>query len=118
MTLGIMTALADGISGCNLHFEVIQSEPAMNKSPWSSYGRLPTEPDGKSSASRPDPTLGAAANVARGREQLSRYLESALKEYADIRVGRTGYQRLIAAAMTPSPRPESIEERLRRVGGD
>jgi hypothetical protein len=90
----------------------------MNRSPWSSYGRLPAQPDGEAAGNRPDPTLGAAANVARGREQLSRYLERALKEYADIRVGRTGYQRLVADAMTPSPRPESIEERLRRLGGE
>ena len=90
----------------------------MNKSPWSSYGRIPAQPDGEAAAQRPDPTLGAAANVARGREQLARYLQRTLKEYADIRAGRSGYQRLVADALTPSPRPESIEERLRRLGGE
>lgn len=89
----------------------------MNKSPWSSYGRLPAAPDADASQA-PDPTLGAAANVARGREDLVRYLQRTLKEYADIRAGRSGYQRLVADAMQPSPRPESIEERLRRLGGE
>lgn len=90
----------------------------MHKSPWSSYGRMPTQPDGDSAAREPDPTFGAAAHVARGREQLARYLQSALKEYTDIRAGRSGYQRLVADALRPSPHPESIEERLRRLGGE
>jgi hypothetical protein len=88
----------------------------MNKSPWSSYGRMPAQPDLEARGN--DPTFGAAAQVARGREQVARYLQRTLKEYADIRAGRSGYQRLVDDAMRPSPRPESIEERLRRVGGE
>jgi hypothetical protein len=90
----------------------------MNKSPWSSYGRMPAPQDPQAAPRSADPTFGAAAQVARGREQLARYLQRALKDYADIRVGRSGYQRLVADALRPSPRPESIEERLRRLGGE
>ncbi len=90
----------------------------MNKSPWSSYGRISPQPDTRYTAENPDPTFGAAAHVARGREQLTRYLQHALREYADIRAGRGGYQTLVADALKPSPRPESIEERLRRLGGE
>ncbi len=90
----------------------------MNKSPWSSYGRNTAQPDADTRRRDPDPTFGAEARVARERERLVRYLQSALKEYADIRGGRSGYQRLVADALTPSPRPESVEERLRRLGGE
>ncbi|MGE5525631.1 MAG: hypothetical protein ACM3SS_18095 [Rhodospirillaceae bacterium] len=88
----------------------------MNKSPWSSYGR--PQANTETPARRDDPTFGAAAKVARGREQMLRYLQHTLKEYADIRAGRSGYQRLLADALKPSPRPESIEERLRRLSGE
>lgn len=86
----------------------------MHRSPWSSYGR-PPEPQPQQGS---DPTFGAAREVARGREQLARYLQRALRDYADIRAGRRGYQRLLDEALRPSPRPESIEERLRRLGGE
>jgi hypothetical protein len=88
----------------------------MNKSPWSGYGRAPAQPESDEGTSRPDPTFGAAAQVARGREQLTKYLQRALKEYVAIRAGRSGYQRLVADALKPSPGPESVEERLRRLG--
>lgn len=82
----------------------------MNKSPWSSYGRIaPQQP------ARPDSTLGAAANVANGREQLARYLQ---RVFSDLRAGRSDYQRLMNDAFRPSNGPESIAERLRRYGGD
>lgn len=90
----------------------------MNRSPWSTYGRAPAQPEGGTQPRDDDPTFGAAAQVARGREQLVRYLQRALKDYADIRAGRSGYQRLVADALRPSPRPESVEERLRRLGGE
>lgn len=89
----------------------------MNRSPWSSYGRTPAQPE-TPRARDADPTFGAAAQVARGREQLTRYLQRALKDYDAIRGGRSGYQRLVADALEPSPRPESIEERLRRLAGE
>jgi hypothetical protein len=88
----------------------------MHRSPWSSYGR-PSAP-AEATPPKADPTLGAAAQLARGREQLDRYLQRTLKDYADIRAGRRGYQRLLAEALRPSPRPESIEERLRRLGDE
>ena len=90
----------------------------MNKSPWSSYGRIPAQADTPRDPDRPDVTFGAAAHIARGREQLAEYLQRTLKEYSDIRAGRGGYQRLLADALKPSPRPESIAERLRRLGGE
>lgn len=89
-----------------------------HSSPWSSYGRMDAQPDSHGQMQQGDPTLGAAANVARGREALSRYLQHTYQEYRDIRAGRSGYQRLVADALKPSPRPESIEERLRRVGDE
>lgn len=89
----------------------------MNRSPWSSYGRTP-EPTETPRTRDADPTFGAAAQVARGREQMTRYLQRALKDYDDIRAGRCGYQKLVADALKPSPRPESIEERLRRLAGE
>jgi len=79
---------------------------------------MPAQPEPARDAGRPDPTFGAAGHVARGREQLTQYLQRALKEYSDIRAGRGGYQRLVADALKPSPHPESVAERLRRLGGE
>jgi hypothetical protein len=87
----------------------------MHKSPWSSYGRMPPTETPRDEEARPDVTFGAVAHVARGREQLTRYLQQALAEYRDLRAGRSGYQRLVASALEPSPGPESVEERLRRL---
>lgn len=84
----------------------------MSQSPWSSYGRLPAP---SAAPERPDPTLGAAANVARGREQMTACLQRLMRDY---RAGRVGYERLVNDALRPSPGPESIAERLRRYGGD
>ena len=85
----------------------------MHKSPWNSYGRpLPATPR---DPQQPDPTLGAAANVARGREQLTRCLQRVLQDY---RAGLNGYRRIVDDALRPSAGPESIAERLRRYGGD
>lgn len=86
-----------------------------NKSPWSSYGRLPEPSELEPHTDRPDMTFGAAARIARGRRQVAEYIQHALKEYADIRAGQCGYQKLVADALKPSPGPESIEERLRRL---
>jgi len=85
----------------------------MHKSPWNSYGRTP--PATSRDPQQPDPTLGAAANVARGREQLARCLQRVLQDY---RAGFDGYRRLVDDALRPSAGPESIAERLRRYGGD
>jgi len=97
--------------------------PSMNTSPWNYYGRLPAKQEPDPSDSAPDPTLGAARDVTRTRAQLMEYLRRTLAEYSDIRGGQCGYQKMIDDAMQPPPRPESIEETLRRLtdgkpGGD
>jgi hypothetical protein len=85
------------------------------KSPWSIYGRLP--PETRKPAARPDadPTLGAIDNLERGREQVQRYLANLVREYNEIRSGRTGYRRIVDDALNPSSAPETIEERLTRL---
>ena len=89
---------------------------AMNKSPWSAYGR--TSPTKPAHVRTRDLTFGAMANVERGREQLEKYLHDALRDYYEIRSGGRGYQKIIADALDPSPQPETIEERLRRLANE
>lgn len=90
----------------------------MSQSPWSAYGRPP-----KNNTERPlaggdaDPTFGAAREVLRTQEQLRRYLAHTLEEFNEIRKGHAGYNRIVAEALRPPPRPESIEETLRRLSG-
>jgi hypothetical protein len=87
----------------------------MSKSPWSAYGRLPSKSDGTSKADDKSPISDVVNEVMRGREQLEQYLHGALREFFEIRSGDTGYRQIIADAMTPSTRPETIEERLTRL---
>jgi hypothetical protein len=87
----------------------------MNKSPWSYYGRREENGSGGAASSQADPTLGAARELMLTHEQLKRYLARTLREYNEIRAGRTGYTTLLEEALKPSPSPETIEERLRRV---
>ena len=87
----------------------------MNKSPWSYYGRHDENGSDGAASSNSDPTLGAARELMLTHEQLRRYLERTLREYQEIRAGRTGYAPLVEEALKPSPRPETIEERLRRL---
>ena len=87
-----------------------------NRSPWSAYGRWQGKPWPQSTCG-PDFTFGAAREAMRTHEQLKRYLERTMREFNEIRVGRAGYKRIIAEALKPAPRPESIEETLRRLSG-
>lgn len=87
----------------------------MSESPWSAYGRLPPKPDGASKAEKQDPVSGVVKEAMRGCEQLENYLDGVLREFFEIRSGNTGYQQIIADALTPSTRPETIEERLTRL---
>jgi hypothetical protein len=87
----------------------------MNKSPWSFYGRREENGSDGAASSKADPTLGAARELMLTHEQLKRYLDRTLREYQEIRAGRTGYGTLVEEALKPSPRPETIEERLRRL---
>ena len=85
-----------------------------NKSPWSAYGRSPQQ---QQATPQSDPAYGLARDALRTQEQLKRYLERTLREYNEIRAGRAGYHRIFEEAMKPAPRPESIEETLRRLSG-
>jgi hypothetical protein len=87
----------------------------MNKSPWSAYGRREEIGPDAAAAGKADPTLGAARELMLTHEQMKRYLDRTLREYNEIRDGRAGYGALLAEALKPSPRPETIEERLRRL---
>jgi hypothetical protein len=87
----------------------------MNKSPWSAYGRRQENGPDAAAAGKPDPTLGAARELMLTQEQLKRYLDRTLREYNEIRAGPAGYTAIVAEALKPSPRPETIEERLRRL---
>ena len=92
----------------------------MNKppqSPWSAYGRHQNRTDPPAFRGGIDPTFGAEREVMRTHEALKRYLERTLHEYNEIRAGRTGYAAIVAKALEPPPRPESIEETLRRLSG-
>jgi hypothetical protein len=90
----------------------------MNKSPWSAYGRREENGPDAAATGRADPTLGAARELMLTQQQLKRYLDRTLREYNEIRDGRTGYGTLLAEALKPSPRPETIEERLRRLSAN
>lgn len=65
----------------------------------------------------PDPTFGIARETMLTHDQLKRYLARTFQEFNEIRAGRTGYAHIVAEALKPPPRPESIEETLRRLSG-
>ena len=88
-----------------------------NQSPWSAYGRRQSDGERVPPAGEHDPTFGAAREVMRTQQQLKAYLARTLREFNEIRAGRAGYERIVAEAMKPPPRPESIEETLRRLSG-
>jgi len=87
----------------------------MSTSPWSAYGRIPEKATQTPAADKQDPVANAVNEVKRGREQLERYLDGVLKEFNEIRSGSTGYGQIIADALAPSSRPETIQERLARL---
>src|SRR5215212_8050738 len=87
----------------------------MSNSPWNAYGRLPQKPAARAEVDRKDPVAGVLNEVARGREQVERYLDGLLKEFNAIRSGSAGYRQIISDALAPSSRPETIEERLARL---
>jgi hypothetical protein len=88
-----------------------------NKSPWSAYGRRPNKSEQQQASEMSDPTFGIAREAMLTHEQLKRYLARTLQEFNEIRAGRTGYARIVSEAMKPLPRPETIEETLRRLSG-
>ena len=88
-----------------------------DKSPWSAYGRRQNKAERPPVIGAPDPTFGAEREAMRTHELLKAYLDHTLQEYNEIRAGRTGYARIVAEAMKPAPRPETIEETLRRLSG-
>ena len=90
----------------------------MNNSPWSAYGRIQSNTEDSAASGKPDPTFGAARELVATQEQLRRYLARTLQEYHEIRAGRAGYTRIVAETLKPPPRPESIEETLRRLSGE
>ena len=88
----------------------------MSNSPWSAYGRMPSlTTASEAAASKDNPVAGVVDEVLRGREKLEQYLNGVLREYFEIRSGDGGYRSIIADAMTPSSRPETIEESLKRL---
>jgi hypothetical protein len=88
----------------------------MDKSPWSAYGRPQNDTESTAAnADKPDPTFGAAREAMLTHEQLKHYLMRTLQEFNEIRAGRMGYGRMVSEALKPPPRPESIEETLRRL---
>ena len=87
----------------------------MSTSPWSAYGRIPQRAAPAPAADTQDPVANVVNEVERGREQVEKYLDRVLKEYNEIRSGSTGYGQIIADALTPSGRPETIEERFARL---
>jgi hypothetical protein len=97
----------------------------MSNSPWNAYGRLPSAAQSTesglsngSSDRAKSPIAGVVNEVLRGREKLDQYLNSVLREYFEIQSGNTGYRSIIADALTPSSRPETIEERLNRLASE
>jgi hypothetical protein len=110
---------AIGIIGAPNSIRACHSQGAienMDKSPWSAYGRPQKDTDPSAASSgKPDPTFGAAREVMLTHEQLKHYLTRTLQEFNEIRAGRAGYTRMVSEALKPPPRPESIEETLRRL---
>ena len=88
-----------------------------DKSPWSAYGRHQNKAEPPPTSAMSDPTFGIEREVMLTHEQLKRYLARTLQEFNEIRAGRTGYARIVAEALKPPPRPETIEETLRRLSG-
>jgi hypothetical protein len=87
----------------------------MSNSPWSSYGRVPLGSENSDAGDKRSAVAGVVKEVMRGREQLDKYLNGALREYFEIQSGNSGYRNIITDALTPSDRPETIEERLSRL---
>jgi hypothetical protein len=87
----------------------------MSNSPWSSYGRVPLGSKKPDASDERSAVAGVLNEVMRGREQLDKYLNGALREYFEIQSGSSGYRNIITHALTPSDRPETIEERLSRL---
>ena len=87
----------------------------MNESPWSAYGRLPARSGNTDSSARDNPVAGVVNEVIREREKLDRYLQGVMREIFEIQSGDLGYRHIIDDALTPSTRPETIEERLNRL---
>ena len=87
----------------------------MSNSPWSAYGRLPSLSPNADVPASDSPVAGVVNEVIRGRAKLDQYLQGVLREYFEIQSGDTGYRSIIADALTPSSRPETIEERLNRL---
>jgi hypothetical protein len=87
----------------------------MSKSPWSAYGRVAPQQDRGLEAKKQNPVSRVVEQVMRGREQVDNYLHDVLREFFEIRSGDTGYRQIIADALSPSTRPETIEERLSRL---
>jgi hypothetical protein len=97
----------------------------MSNSPWNAYGRLPSAAPSTESGSSSEsndraknPVAGVVDEVLRGREKLEQYLNGVLREYFEIQSGNAGYRNIITDAMTPSSRPETIEERLNRLASE
>jgi hypothetical protein len=89
----------------------------MSDSPWSAYGRLPLNADNTES-SKTSPVAAVVNEAIRGRQQLEKYLEGVMREYFEIQKGNAGYRNIITDALTPSERPETIEERLNRLAAE
>ena len=87
----------------------------MNNSPWSACGRGPSSDGDGPASDQSDPTFGAARELMLTQQQLRNYLARTLHEYNEIRAGRAGYVQIVSEALKPSPKPETIEERLRRL---
>lgn len=85
----------------------------MSNSPWNAYGR--TAPRFPHSAAHAGPVADVVNEVIRGREQVQNYIDEVVREYFDIQSGSAGYRHIIEDALTPSKRPETIEERLARL---
>jgi hypothetical protein len=87
----------------------------MSNSPWSAYGRVPQQQQQQQQASSSDPVAGFLNEAARDREQIEKYLNGIVREYYEIQSGEGGYRKIINDALTPSSRPETIQERLERL---
>ena len=90
----------------------------MSNSPWSAYGRLPLSAENTDSTKPTSPVAGVVNEAIRGREQLEKYLQGVMREYFEIQSGSAGYRSIITGALTPSERPETIEERLNRLAAE